>query len=102
MPATACARLRGAQDGQLAVVALARGAAAARRALVARLRDVLEVDAARALQQVAARRGEVAQLARGPIEYRLGEHWIALANHAIGRQITIAHQRADAHAPVGE
>jgi pantothenate kinase len=58
------ARLRGAQDGQFAVIALAGRAAAARLTLVAGLGNVLEVDAARALQQVPTGGGQVAQLAR--------------------------------------
>ncbi len=96
------AGLRCPQDSKLAVIALTCGAAAARYPLVARLRNVLEVDAARALQQVPTGGGEIAQLARGPCEQRLGEQGIARANRAIGREIAVAHQRPDAHAPIGE
>ena len=60
-----------AEDRVVAVLALARGAAGAGAALVAGLRDVLEVAAARALEQVAADGGEVAQLAGGAGEQRL-------------------------------
>ena len=63
--------LRVAEDRVVAVLALARGAAGAGAALVAGLRDVLEVAAARALEQVAADGREVAQLARGAGEQRL-------------------------------
>ena len=84
------------------MIALTRGAAAARHPLVARLRDVLKVDAARALQQVATGRGEVAQLARGAREQRLGEQGIARAHRAISRQIAVAHQRPDTYASIGE
>src|SRR5258708_34839164 len=58
------ARLRCAQDGQGAVIASARGTATARHALIARLGDILEIDAARALQQAPPGRRPVAQLYR--------------------------------------
>src|SRR6266849_1820091 len=94
--------LRCPKDSAIALIALPRGAAAAWHTLVARLGDVLEVDAARALQQVPTSSGEIAQLARGACEQRLGEHGIARANGAIGRQIAVAHHRSDADAPIGE
>src|SRR6266702_5441769 len=47
-------RLRCSQDRQVTVIALTRGAAASRDTFVAWLGDVLEVDAARALQQISA------------------------------------------------
>ncbi len=83
------------QDREFAVIAFPRGAAAARHPLVAGLGDVLEVDAARALQQVPAGGGQVAQLARSASEQGLGEQGIARANGAISRQIAVAHQRPD-------
>src|SRR6266576_5535413 len=57
-------RLRCPQDGEFAVIALPRRAAAARDTFVAWPGNVLEVDAARALQQVPAGGSQVAQLAR--------------------------------------
>src|SRR5207237_10340159 len=60
------ARIRVADDREVAVVALDGGTAGARLALVARLGHVLEVRAARALEQVAADGREVAQLPEAP------------------------------------
>ena len=79
-----------------------RRAAAARRTLVAGHRDVLEVAAARALHQVAAGRGQVAQLARRAGQDRLGQRRIALADARVGGQIAVAHAGADADAAVLE
>src|SRR5260221_8125992 len=84
------------------MIAFASGTATARYPLVARLGDVLEVDAARVLQQVSAGRGKVAELARGSSEQGLGEQGIACANGAIGREVAVAHHRPDADAPTGE
>src|SRR5947209_15612501 len=92
--------IRCAQDSQGAVIALARGTATARYALIARLGDILEVDTARALQQVPASRCKVAQLARCPREQRLREHGIACANRAISSEVAIAHRGTDTHASV--
>ncbi len=92
----------GPQDGEFAVVALPRGTAAARHPLVAGLGDVLEVDAAGALQQVHAGGGQVAQLARSTGEHGLGEQGIAAADRTIGGEVAVAYQGADAHAPIGE
>src|SRR5713226_548868 len=94
--------LRCPEDSALALIALTRGAAAARYPLVAWLGDVLEVDAARALKQVPASRGEVAELARGTREQRLGEQGIARANGMIGREVGVAHHCPDTDAPIGE
>ena len=96
------ARLRCSKDREFAVIALARGTAAARHTLVAGLGDVLEVDAARALQQVTPGGGQVTELARGAREQRLGEQGIAGANRAIGREIAVAHHCPDTHASTGE
>ena len=73
-----------------------RGAAAAGLALVAGRRDVLEVDAAGALQRVAAGGGHVAQLAGGAGEQGLGEHRVALADPAVGRELAVGDGGADA------
>src|SRR5258708_25878254 len=93
--------LRCPKNSALALIALPRGAAAARYPLVAGLGDVLEVDATCALQQVPAGRGEVAQLARGAREQRLREPRIARANGAVGSALAVAHQAAAAPAPAG-
>src|SRR5260221_3492884 len=96
------ARLRCAQDGQGAVIASARGTATARHALIAWLGDILEVDAARALQQIPPGRRQVAQLARGSREQRLGKYGIALANRAISSEVAVAHHGTDADSPIGQ
>src|SRR5260370_21918954 len=93
--------LRCPKDSAVALIALARGAAAARYPLVAGLGDVLEVDAASPLQQVPASRGEVAELARGSSAQRLGEQEIAGANGAIGHEVAVAHHVPHAEAPLG-
>src|SRR5579885_2416833 len=62
------AHLRGAQDGEIAMIASARGAAASRFALVTWLGDILEIDAARSLEQVPTCRRQVTQLAGSPGE----------------------------------
>ena len=73
------ARLRAAEDGVHAVLAIDRRAAAAGIALVARReRQLAEVRAARALHQVAADRRHVAQLRRGAGEQRLRDDREAL------------------------
>ena len=76
-------------------------AAAAGLALVARRGDVLEVAAAGALQQVAADRRHVAQLARRAGEQRLRQHRVALPHQRVGGQVAVAHARADAQPAVG-
>lgn len=62
----------GAEDRMVAVQPAARGASAARLALVAWRAGVVEILAAGTLQQVAACAGHVAQLRRGAGEDRLG------------------------------
>jgi hypothetical protein len=59
---------RVAEHREVAVLTRARGAPGPRPALVARLGDVLEVDAAGALHEVAPDCGQVAQLAGGAVE----------------------------------
>jgi hypothetical protein len=98
---SAGASLGVAEDREVAVLALDRRAAGARPALVARLRDVLEVGAARALQQVAGDRGEVAQLPGRARQQRLGEQRVLAADERIGGQVAVAHRAADAQPAVG-
>jgi hypothetical protein len=83
-------------DGCVAMHPAERRAARARIALVARRGAVLEVQAARALQQVAARGGEVAQLAGRPGDQRLRQRRVALAHQRVRRQVGVAHRRAEA------
>ena len=73
-------------------------AAAARLALVAGLVGVVEVGAARALQQVAGGGGLVAQLARGAGQQRARQHAVVAPHALVGGQVGVAHQRADAQA----
>ena len=85
-PTTACWRLKPPM----------RRAAAAGLALVAGLVGVVEVRAARALQQVAGGRRLVAQLARGAGEQRARQHAVVAPHALVGGEIGVAHQRADA------
>ena len=94
------AGLAAADHGVLAAVAADRRAAAARDALVARLVGVVEVGAARALQQVARGRRHVAQLAGGAGQQRAREHAVVAPDARIGGEIGVADQRADAQAAV--
>ena len=66
--------LAGAEDGERAVVAVDCGAAGAGFALVAGVGGVAEIDAAGALQQIAAGGGHVAKLRRCAGEQSLREH----------------------------
>ncbi|MNL27327.1 hypothetical protein D3C87_1489120 [compost metagenome] len=75
--------------------------AAARCALVAGLVGVVEVRTAGALQQIAGRRGAVAQLPRGAGQQGARQHAVVPAYAHVGRQISVAHQGADAQAPFG-
>jgi hypothetical protein len=77
-----------------------RAAAAARPALVAGLRGVVEVGAARTLQQVAGGGGAVAQLAGGAGQQRAGQHGVVALHGGIRGQVAVAHQRADAQAAI--
>ena len=94
------ARRRGAEDRQVAVVALRRWAARPALALVAGPGDVLEVDAAGALQQIAPDCGDIAWLAGGAREQGLCQNGVACPDRRIGSEVGVADQRADAHAPV--
>ena len=88
------------EDRVVAGVAADGRAAAARLALVAGRRDVLEVVAAGALQRVAAAGGHVAQLPAGARQQRLRQHGVALAHPPVGRQLAVGHRGADAQAAV--
>ena len=77
-----------------------RRAARAGLALVAGHVAVVEIEAARALQQVAAGRRLVAELAGGAREQRLRQHRIALPHPRVGGEVAVAHLRADAQAAV--
>ena len=90
-----------AEDRVHAIVAVDGGAAAARLAFVAGRRGVVEVVAARALQEIAAGRRHVAQLLRGAGHDRAGEHRIALLDQRVIGEIGVAHERADAQAAAG-
>ncbi len=94
------AGLARAEDRVHAVEPVAGGAAAAGLALIARRRRVVEVVAARALQQIAAGRCHVAQLLRRAGEDRAGEHRIALRDQRVIGEVGVRHQRADAQAAV--
>ena len=84
----------------LAAEAADRRAAAAGLAFVARLVGVVEVGAARALQQVAGGRGLVAQLARRAGEQRARRARRSRGARVVGGEIGVAHQRADPQAAV--
>jgi hypothetical protein len=83
-------------------MSVARRTARARSALVARLGDVLEVRAARALQQVAADGRDVAQLPRGAGQQGGREQRIALPHRAIGGEVAVADGGADPQPAAGE
>src|SRR5947209_7449909 len=83
------------EDGKAAVIAFARGTTTAWLTLVARLRDILEVDAARTLQEISAGRGHVAQLARGAREQRLRKYGVVCANCAVSGQVAVTYRCAD-------
>src|SRR5215207_8498386 len=67
-----------AEDGQNTVLAINRRAAGPGLAFVARCAGIVEVVAARALEEVAAGGGGVAQLRRGTGQDCAGEEWVAL------------------------
>jgi hypothetical protein len=95
------AGLAGADDRVLAADAADGAAAAAGLALVAGLVGVVEVGAARALQQVAGGGRLVAQLARGAGQQRARQHAVVAPHALVGGQVGVAHQRADAQAAFG-
>ena len=81
-----------------AVEAVDGRAAAAGLALVAGRRDVVEIEAARALQEVAAGRRHVAQLLRRAGQDRARQQRIALLDQRVVGEVGVRHQRADAQA----
>jgi len=91
----ACAQYR-----KCPVVSLDRGAAGARRALVAGHRRIAEVDATGWLQQVAGRRRHITQLRRGAGKQRLGEHGILALDYGVMSQVEVANERPDLQPPV--
>ena len=78
-----------------AVESFARAATAARLAFIARHRGVVEILAARALQEIAAVRGHVAELPRGAGHDRLREQRIIAANQRMIGRVGVRRQRAD-------
>ena len=92
----------GAEDRVDAVEPVDRVAAAAGLPLVAPRGAVVEVVAARPLHQVAADGRHVPQLRRGAVQDRLRQQRVALANRGWRPASAVAHQRADAHAAVGQ
>ena len=81
------------------VMAADRGAAAAGLALVAGRSDVVEIRAARSLQQIAARRCHIAQLLRRAGANRARQDGIALLDQRVIGEIAVRHERSDTHAP---
>ena len=67
-----------------------------RLAFVAGRRDVVEIGAARALQEIAAGGRHVAQLLRGAGQQRARQHRIAPLHQRVIGEIGVAHERADA------
>ena len=90
-----------AEDRVHAVEALDGGAAAAGLAFVAGRRGVIEIGAARALQEIAAGRRHVAQLLRRACQDRACEQRIALLDQRVIGEIGIRHERADPQSSVG-
>ncbi len=91
------AGIAAADHRMLAADAANRRAAAAGLAFVARLVGVVEIRTARALQQVAGGRRLVAQLAGRAGQQRARQHAHSrVRTRWIGREIGVAHQRADA------
>jgi hypothetical protein len=78
-----------------------RRAAAAGPSLVARLLGVIEILAARALEQVARGRRLVAQLPRGAGQQRTRQHAIVATYARVGSQIGVAYQCADTQTAFG-
>ena len=93
------AGLAGAEDRVHAIEPLNGRAAAARLALIAGRRGVVEIQASRPLQQVAAGRRHVAQLRGGAGENRARKQRIALLDKRMPGEIGVRHQRADPQAP---
>ena len=88
------------EDCVHSVEAIYGRAAAARLALVTGRRGVVEIVAARPLQEITAGRSHIPQLLRGAGEDGAAEHWIALLDERMIGEIGIRHERADAHTAV--
>jgi hypothetical protein len=86
---------RPAQDGEIAVIALQRWTPRPRHSLVARLGDVLEVQTAGALEEIATHGGHVAQLARSTVQHGAGEHRQLPSDHVVGDEVAVADAGAD-------
>ena len=86
---------------ELAAEPVERGAAGTRLAFVAGLGRVVEVRAAGALEEVAGSRRPVAQLPGGAGEQRPRQDAVIAPNALVGREIGVAHQRADAQPALG-
>ena len=71
-------------------------------ALIAGTCDVIEVSAARPLQEIAADRGGVAKLRGRSGQQRLGDRRKASGKTPIVREVGVADQRADPDAAVGK
>jgi hypothetical protein len=72
-----------------------------RRPLIAAGLAVVEVAAARALHHVSSRRRHIANLGGCTHQDCLSQDGIPLADEPIGGEMTVAHEGANAHAPVG-
>ena len=90
------------QYGVKPVVAAAGVAARTGIALIAGAGDVVEVSAARPLQEIAADRGGVAKLRGRSGQKRLGDRRKASGKIPIVSEVGVADQRADPHAAVGK
>lgn len=95
------ARVTDADDSQLPADPANRCATAAGFAFVAGLVDVIKVRAACALQQVAGGARHIAQLAGSAGQQGARKQGVVFSDAAVGGQIGIAHQRADAQATLG-
>ncbi len=90
------------QDGVKPVVAAAGVTARTGIAFIAGTRDVVEVCAARPLQQIAADRGGVAKLRGRAGQKRLGDRRKASGEVAVVSEVGVADERSDPHAAVGK
>ena len=90
------------QDGVKPVLAAAGVTARTGIALIAGTCDVVEVGAARPLQEIAADRGGVAKLRRRSGQQRLGDRRKASGESPVVSEVGIADQRSDPHAAVGK
>ena len=96
------AALAPAEHRVQAVLALQRIAAGARFTPVAGARDVVEVTAACPLHQISADGRGVAELRRSAGKQRFGNGRIGAGEIRVMREVGVPHQRADAHAAIGQ